>query len=84
LPSRSLAVPRRAICARSLRRQTLCVPRRWIGRLRAFKMQTDLKRRIDRDLPAIFEDVSRLNTYGTGIKDAHIAALTNVIQQVKN
>ena len=49
--------------------------------LRTFRLGSDVKEAIDRDLALIFEDVDRLKRYGADLKDAHVAALTSVIQR---
>ncbi len=71
----TLAVNDGALMSRRDRRSETCR-----AMLRAFKMPTGLKYRIDRDLPVIFENINRLSSYGAGIKDAHIAALKSVIE----
>jgi alpha-glucosidase (family GH31 glycosyl hydrolase) len=49
--------------------------------LRTFHLASAVKEEIDRDLPLIFEDVNRLQSYGADLKDVHIAALTSVIRR---
>ncbi len=58
------------------RRATLCR-----SMLRTFRLGSGVKEAIDRDLALIFEDVDRLKRYGADLKDAHVAALTSVIQR---
>jgi len=58
------------------RRESLCR-----SMLRTFRLESGVKEAIDRDLASIFEEVDRLKRYGADLKDAHVAALTSVIQR---
>ena len=49
--------------------------------LRAFRLESYTKLRIDGHLPEIIQDPNRLASVGSGLKDAHAAALTNVINR---
>lgn len=49
--------------------------------LRAFRLDTDLKGRIDSELPEIIVDTRLLTRYGSALKDAHLAALTQIIDR---
>jgi hypothetical protein len=48
--------------------------------LRAFRMESETKKKIDQNLPAIFANLNLLRSFGIYAKDAHLAALTNVIE----
>ena len=48
--------------------------------LRAFRLDTDAKHRIDQDLPAILENPALLLNHGAYLADSHLAALSSVIK----
>jgi hypothetical protein len=50
--------------------------------LLAFRLETNIKSRIDAELPEIMREARLLARYGAGLKDAHITALTHVIRRV--
>ena len=49
------------------------------GMLRAFRLDTEAKHQVDRDLPAILETPALLMNHSAYLADSHLAALANVI-----
>ena len=49
--------------------------------LNAFRLDADAQYRLDRDLANLLEGKSSLTSYSRDLDDAHLSALSNVIQQ---
>jgi hypothetical protein len=49
--------------------------------LRAFALDSEVKKQIDRDLERLLDDPSRLMQYATDLKDAHLAALSAMLNR---
>lgn len=50
--------------------------------LRAFRLDSEVKHRIDRDLPAMLEDPNLLMNHSAYLADGHLAALSSVVRSL--